>query len=138
RRPRSGGVPLQRTRLWTGAGRRGVLAHAGRADGVGRGAAHPAGCLPGAHVSARDGSQADASAHPRRPIARILTVWLSSTATLVLLSALLSGIEVDSFGAALGAAALIGMLNALLWPLILRFALPLTVLTLGLGAVILN
>ena len=89
-------------------------------------------------MSARDGSQADASAHPRRPIARILTVWLSSTATLVLLSALLSGIEVDSFGAALGAAALIGMLNALLWPLILRFALPLTVLTLGLGAVILN
>ena len=40
--------------------------------------------------------------------------------------------------AALGAAALIGLINALVWPLVLWFALPLTVLTLGLGVIVLN
>src|SRR5215211_8475898 len=56
----------------------------------------------------------------------------------MLLSALLPGVAVTSFGAALGAAALIGLLNALVWPLLIRFALPFTVLTLGLGVLVLN
>src|SRR5215218_3224205 len=56
----------------------------------------------------------------------------------MLLSALLAGVEVTSFGAAIGAAALIGLLNALLWPLLIRVALPFTVLTLGLGVLVLN
>src|SRR4051812_39408332 len=56
----------------------------------------------------------------------------------MLLSALLPNVEVTSFRAALGAAALIGLLNALVWPLLIRFALPFTVLTLGLGALVLN
>ena len=56
----------------------------------------------------------------------------------MLLSALLPGVAVTSFGAALGAAALIGLLNALVWPLLIRLALPFTVLTLGLGVLVLN
>ena len=56
----------------------------------------------------------------------------------MLLSALLPGVAITSFGAALGAAALIGLLNALVWPLLIRFALPFTVLTLGLGVLVLN
>jgi len=55
-----------------------------------------------------------------------------------LLSTLLSGVEVTSFGAALVAAALIGLFNALVWPLVVRLALPFTVLTLGLGVLVLN
>ncbi|HWX52509.1 MAG TPA: phage holin family protein, partial [Solirubrobacteraceae bacterium] len=89
-------------------------------------------------MSARDPSQLDDGARRGRPVARILVVWLSTAVTLVLLSALLSGIQVDSWGAAVVAAAVIGLLNALLWPLIVRVALPLTVATLGLAAIILN
>src|SRR3954470_2846020 len=57
---------------------------------------------------------------------------------LLLLSAILDDVHVKDFGAALGSAALIGLLNALVWPLVIRFAMPLTVLTLGLGVVVLN
>jgi len=67
-----------------------------------------------------------------------MAVWLITASTLVLLSALLSGVEVTSFGAALIAAALIGLFNALVWPLVIRLALPFTVLTLGIGALVLN
>jgi uncharacterized membrane protein YvlD (DUF360 family) len=74
----------------------------------------------------------------QRPLAHILTVWLLSSGTLLLLSATLSSVHVTSVSAAIVAAALIGLINALVWPLVLRFALPLTVLTLGLGVVVLN
>src|ERR687898_3111971 len=71
-------------------------------------------------------------------LVRVIAVWLITAASLVLLSALLPGVAVTSVGAALGAAALIGLLNALVWPLVVRLALPFTVLTLGLGVLVLN
>ena len=64
-------------------------------------------------------------------MARVLVIWVITAATLMLLSALLAGFTVDSFGAALAGAALIGLINALVWPLVIRIALPITVLTLG-------
>jgi putative membrane protein len=67
----------------------------------------------------------------RGVVLRVMAVWLITAATLVLLSALLPGVEVASFGAALIAAALIGLFNALVWPLLVRLALPFTVLTLA-------
>jgi uncharacterized membrane protein YvlD (DUF360 family) len=69
---------------------------------------------------------------------RVIAIWLITAATLILLGALLSGVEVTSFGAALFAAALIGLFNALVWPLLIRLALPFTVLTLGIGVLVLN
>src|SRR3712207_6251032 len=69
---------------------------------------------------------------------RVIAIWLITAATLILLSALISGVEVTSFGAALVAAALIGLFNALVWPLLIRLALPFTVLTLGIGVLVLN
>jgi uncharacterized membrane protein YvlD (DUF360 family) len=48
------------------------------------------------------------------------------------------GIDLPSFRAALVATALIAALNALLWPIVIRIVLPLTVLTFGLGSLILN
>ncbi len=65
-------------------------------------------------------------------------VLLLDAATLLLLSELLSGFVLDGAGTALGAAALIGLLNSLIWPTLARLALPLTVLTLGIGALLLN
>ena len=69
---------------------------------------------------------------------RVIAVWLLTAATLVLLGVLLPGVQVTSFEAALIAAALIGLFNALVWPLVVRLALPFTVLTLGLGVLVLN
>ncbi len=54
------------------------------------------------------------------------------------MNAILPGFEIDGDGTALLAAALIGLVNALVWPLLIRIALPFTVLTLGLGVLVLN
>jgi len=71
-------------------------------------------------------------------IRRAAFVLLLDAAILLLLSEVLSGFVLDGAGSALAAAALIGLLNSLVWPALVRFALPLTVLTLGLGALLLN
>src|SRR5262245_11113494 len=69
---------------------------------------------------------------------RVVVIWIVTAAALLLCSAIFPNVEVDNAGAALIAAALIGLVNALLWPLFVRFLLPITVLTLGLGALVLN
>jgi uncharacterized membrane protein YvlD (DUF360 family) len=69
---------------------------------------------------------------------RALLVLCLDALTLLLLSQALDGFVLDGAASAIGAAALIGLLNALVWPTLARFALPLTVLTLGLGALVLN
>jgi uncharacterized membrane protein YvlD (DUF360 family) len=71
-------------------------------------------------------------------VVRAAFVLLVDALALLLLSALLPGFTLDGPGAALATAALVGLLNALVWPLLARFALPLSVLTLGLGALALN
>ena len=71
-------------------------------------------------------------------VRRAATVLLLDAAILLLLSEMLSGFVLDGAGSALAAAALIGLLNSLVWPALVRFTLPLTVLTLGLGALLLN
>ena len=72
------------------------------------------------------------------PVIRVVVVWLATALTLLLLSAILTDVHVKTFGAALVAAALIGLINAFVWPFIIRVALPLTVLTLGIGVIVLN
>jgi uncharacterized membrane protein YvlD (DUF360 family) len=78
----------------------------------------------------------------RRPglpqLARALVVWVITAAALMLLSAMLAGFDIKDFRVALTSAAAIGLINALVWPILIRVALPFTVLTLGLGALALN
>ncbi len=69
---------------------------------------------------------------------RALLVVLLDAVTLLLLSEALDGFVLDGARAAIAAAILIGVLNALVWPALARFALPLTVLTLGLASLVLN
>ena len=71
-------------------------------------------------------------------VLRAIFVLLVDACMLLLLSELLRGFTLDGPRAALGAAALVGVLNALVWPLLARFALPLNVLTLGLASLVLN
>jgi hypothetical protein len=63
----------------------------------------------------------------RRPVLRVVVTWLTAAVTLMLLSALLSTVDVDSLLAALGSAGLIGLINAFVWSVVIRLALPITV-----------
>jgi uncharacterized membrane protein YvlD (DUF360 family) len=69
---------------------------------------------------------------------RAAIVLLIDAGALLLLSELIPGFTLDGAGAAFATAALVGVLNAFVWPVLARFALPLTVLTLGLAALVLN
>ena len=75
-----------------------------------------------------------------RPVAilRAAVVLVLDALALLLLSELLPGLTLDGAGTALATAAGIGLLNAFVWPLLARLTLPLSVLTLGLGALALN
>jgi uncharacterized membrane protein YvlD (DUF360 family) len=70
--------------------------------------------------------------------ARIVVTLILNALGLWLGAAIIPGVSVESGWAALLAAVILGALNALLWPALIRFALPLTAWTLGLGAVFLN
>ncbi len=80
----------------------------------------------------------DVSPGPLRIAFRALAVVLVDAIALLLLSELLSGFTLDGAPAALGAGAMVGLLNALVWPALARFTLPLSVLTLGGAAIVLN
>src|SRR5574337_661192 len=73
-----------------------------------------------------------------RTLRRALVVWLATAVSIAILSWLLGGFEVSGWRATLAMAAIFGLLNSLLWPLLMRYALPLAVFTLGLGVLILN
>ena len=69
---------------------------------------------------------------------KLLTKWLLSAAALLLVAYLYQGVEVRSFTAALIAAFVIGLLNAVVRPLLVLLTLPVTVLTLGLFLFVIN
>ena len=71
-------------------------------------------------------------------VIRILVVLVGTAVVLLLSAAVLPGLEIDGWWWSVAAAVLLGLVNALLWPLIVRVALPLTVLTLGLFPLVLN
>ena len=64
--------------------------------------------------------------------------WLLSALTLLLVSHLVPGIHVENFFYALLAAAGLGVLNAIIRPILIVLTLPLTVLTLGLFIFVIN
>lgn len=55
-------------------------------------------------------------------VGRTAILWLVQAGALLALAALLPGFEIDDYRKALAAAAVIGLLNAVLWPLLMRFA----------------
>ena len=57
---------------------------------------------------------------------------------LVVLSAILPGVDTLSFSAAVLVAAAMALINAVLWPVVIRVALPLTILSFGLGSLLLS
>jgi uncharacterized membrane protein YvlD (DUF360 family) len=69
---------------------------------------------------------------------RAAVVLLADALALLLLSAVLPGFHLDRPASALAAAVVVGALNAVVWPLLARLALPLSVVTLGLATLVLN
>jgi putative membrane protein len=68
----------------------------------------------------------------------VLLRWLVLTAAVLTASWLLDGIHVSGVFPALFAAALLGILNAVLRPLLIFLTLPLNILTLGLFTFVIN
>ena len=64
--------------------------------------------------------------------------WLSLTFAIVLASYLLEGIQISGFLSALGAAAMLGILNAFFRPIALIITLPINILSFGLFTFIIN
>ncbi len=69
---------------------------------------------------------------------KLLAKWLLSAVALLCVAYLYSGVEVRSFGAALGAAFVLGLLNVVLRPVLVILTLPVTILTLGLFLFVIN
>lgn len=74
----------------------------------------------------------------KHPVVRILIIWVIQTTALIIMALLMRSVQIDSLGAAFVATAAIGLINALLWPLLTYVLVPFAVLTLGLAALLLN
>ncbi len=68
----------------------------------------------------------------------LLLVWILNAVALLIVAYILPGITVSSFGSALIAALVLGLLNAVAKPVLVLLTLPLTVVTLGLFLFVLN
>lgn len=69
---------------------------------------------------------------------KLLLKWLLSACALLAVAYLYSGVQVAGFAAAMWAALFIGLLNALVRPILFILTLPITILTLGLFFFVLN
>jgi putative membrane protein len=69
---------------------------------------------------------------------KILLRWLLLAAALLLVAQIYPGVSVASFGTAMVAALVLGLLNTLVRPVLVLLTLPVTVLTLGLFLFVIN
>lgn len=68
----------------------------------------------------------------------LLVRWILNAAALMLVAYLYPGVQVASLGAALLAAVVLGLVNAVIRPILLVLTLPVTILTLGLFIFVVN
>jgi putative membrane protein len=71
-------------------------------------------------------------------VLRLVLVWLVNTVALVAVAYLMPSITVSDFTAALVAALVLGLVNAVVRPVLVLLTLPVTILTLGLFIFVLN
>ena len=69
---------------------------------------------------------------------RLLLVWIINTVALLAVAYLLPSVRVESFVTALIAAAVLGLANTVVRPILVLLTLPVTVLTLGLFLFVIN
>ena len=68
----------------------------------------------------------------------LLARWIVNAAALVLVAYVYPGVQIESFTAALFAALVLGLVNAVIRPLLVILTLPVTLLTLGLFLFVIN
>lgn len=68
----------------------------------------------------------------------LLVHWLLATLTLLATAHLVPGMKIQSFAAGLVAALIVGIVNAVVWPILAILTLPLTIVTLGLFLLVVN
>ncbi len=69
---------------------------------------------------------------------RFLLTWLLTALALVITANLVPGFRIDSFPAALVAAVVLGLVNAIIRPILVLLTLPITFVTLGLFLFVVN
>ncbi|MCM8595680.1 phage holin family protein [Accumulibacter sp.] len=69
---------------------------------------------------------------------RLILLWVLNALALMGVAYLMPWIEIASFGSALLAAVVLGLVNALLRPILIVLTLPVTLLTLGLFVLVVN
>lgn len=69
---------------------------------------------------------------------KLITKWLLSASALLFVAYVYSGVQVSSFASAMAAALVLGLLNAVVRPVLVVLTLPVTVLTLGLFLFVIN
>lgn len=74
----------------------------------------------------------------RKGFTGLMVTWLLSAIAVMVSAWIVPGVAVASFGRALAAAAVLGIVNALVRPLLVLLTLPVTVLTLGLFLLVVN
>jgi putative membrane protein len=72
------------------------------------------------------------------PMLKLIVKWLLSAGALLFVAYVYSGVEVQTFSAALIAAFVIGLLNVIVRPILVVLTLPVTVVTLGLFLFVIN
>lgn len=68
----------------------------------------------------------------------LILVWILNAVALLAVAYLLPGITVASFGSALIAALVLGLVNILVKPVLVLLTLPITIVTLGLFLIVIN
>jgi putative membrane protein len=71
-------------------------------------------------------------------VKKMIINWVLSAVCIWLLALVFPGVTVDGFGGALVAALVLGLVNAVIKPIIHLLSLPLTILTLGLFSLVIN
>ena len=69
---------------------------------------------------------------------QFLLTWLATALSLIVTAFLVPGFAVVSFSSAIWGAAILGLVNAVIKPILILFTLPLTILTLGLFLFVVN
>ena len=75
---------------------------------------------------------------PKRNFKRSLIVFIGNVLGIYLICFLGLGVEINHFDDIIGLVLFISLINAILWPLLTRIAMPFLVLTFGIGTLILN
>ena len=73
-----------------------------------------------------------------RNVSRNLVIWVGEAVGLRLLVHFIPGLSVNSFAAAIAFVVVLGIVNAILWPILTRSTLRFLTYTFGLGALLLN